>query len=172
MELNGVHYFTTLGEISATFVGLSALIMSFRHSAGGAMSPLYSWITLVFIQLGFIVTAGSLTPELLILCGVPASVLWRACSGGVGAAVALFAVTYPLRRSAVSGVRTPLYVWFDLVLLFGCVAALSANVFGAFPSMAPGLFAVGLTGVLFVAGLGYLHALSAMHEDSKRTIAQ
>ena len=62
-------YLLALAAISTTFVGFSALIMLFRQALGGGVTRLDSWITLVFVQLGFLVTAGSLGPPLLSLLG-------------------------------------------------------------------------------------------------------
>jgi hypothetical protein len=84
--------------ISTTFVGFSAIIMIFRPTAGGGLSPMDSWITLVFIEPGFLVTAGSLSASLLQLGGIPSSLVWRLCSRIVAAATAVFAARYPLRR--------------------------------------------------------------------------
>jgi hypothetical protein len=161
-------YLFALGAISTTFVGFSALIMIFRQTAGGGLSPLDSWITLVFIQLGFLVTAGSLAAPLLVLCGLAEPQVWRLCSGLLAAAIAVFAASYPARRHAVSGVRTPAFVWFDLLLLALCTAVLSANAAGRPIAPAAASYALGLTGVLFTAGVGYLHALGALHRETRR----
>ena len=164
--LAGAAYLATLASVSTTFVGFSALLMVFRQTVGGGLTRLDSWITLVFIQLGFLVTAGSLTPHVLWLCGVPEPWVWRACSAVLCALVAAFAVSYPARRHAVSRRGTPTYVWLDLVLLAACIGVLGANAWGWPGAPGPGGFAFGLTGVLFVAGLGYLHALGALHEQA------
>jgi len=161
-------YLYALGTISTTFVGFSAIIMIFRQTAGGGLSPLDSWITAVFIQLGFIVTAGSLSVPLLDLCGIPQATAWRLCSGIVGMLLVIFAASYPMRRRAVSGVPTPLFVWFDLLLLAVCIAALLGNAANIPVASNPGSFAAGLTGTLFTAGVGYLHALGSLHKEAKR----
>jgi hypothetical protein len=169
MDLAGSTYLFALGTIATTFVGFSALIMIFRQSAGGALSPLDSWITLVFIELGFIVTAASLAPPLLALCGMPADWVWRSCSGATAAIVAAFGITYPRRRQAASGTAAPYYVWINLLLLATSVAVFIANAAGAPFLAGAGGFALGLTGVLVVAGIGYLQALGALHQETRRT---
>src|ERR1051326_1468203 len=98
MDSQAVVYLYALGTISTTFVGFSAIIMIFRQTVGDGLSPLDSWITLVFIQLGFIVTAGSLSPPLLAICGVPPALAWRLSSAVLGAAATVFTATYPSRR--------------------------------------------------------------------------
>jgi hypothetical protein len=168
VDLAGAEYLYALGEISTTFVGFSALIMIFRQTVGGGLSPLDSWITLVFIQLGFIVTAGSLAPPVLALCGMPAPLVWRLCSVTVALVVAVFAATYVQRRRVVSGAAAPYYVWANLALLAMCVAVLLANAIGAPFAPNAGAFALGLTGTLFVGGIGYLNALGALHHERQR----
>jgi hypothetical protein len=151
-----------------TFVGFSAIIMIFRQTVGGSLSPLDSWITLVFVQLGFLVTAGSLSAPLLALCDATPTMVWRVCNAGVGLLVATFAASYPLRRRAVSGMPTPVFVWIDLLLLAICTIVLLGNAVGRPRAPNPASFSVGLTGMLFTAGLGYLHALSSLHKETKR----
>jgi hypothetical protein len=160
-------YLFALGAISTTFVGFSALILVFRQTAGGGLSKLDSWIAMVFVQLGFIVTAGSLVPPLMALCGIAEPVIWRTTSTAAGLVMGAFAVSYPARRRAVSGVATPPHVWIDLALLGASSLVLAANAAGwpAAPNAAA--FCIGLTGVLFVAGLGFLHALGVLHRDAR-----
>jgi hypothetical protein len=168
MDIPATNYLYALGAISTTFVGFSAIIMIFRQTVGGGLTPLDSWITLVFVQLGFLVTAGSLSAPLLALCGVPPTMVWRLCSGGVGLVVATFAASYPLRRRAVSRMPTPVFVWIDLLLLTICTIILLGNAVGRPLAANPASFSVGLTGMLFTAGVGYLHALSSLHKETKR----
>jgi hypothetical protein len=160
-------YLFALGAISTTFVGFSALILVFRQTVGGGLSKLDSWIALVFVQLGFIVTAGSLAPPLMLLCGAPPVLTWRLTSVGAGLVMGAFAITYPFRRYAASGVRMPLYVWIDLGLLALSTLVLVANAAGYPFAPNAGAFSVGLTGVLFVSGLGFLHALGALHREDR-----
>ena len=142
--------------------------MVFRQTAGGGLSPLDSWITLVFIQLGFIVTAGSLAAPLLALWAMPGEMIWRLCGGVAGMAVVVFSVSYPARRRAVSSVPTPLFVWIDLFLLMLCALALLLNAIGWPFTPNAAVYSAGLTGVLFIGGLGYLQALGNLHKETKR----
>ena len=91
--------FGVLATVSTTFVGFSALIMSFRQTIGGGSTRLDSWITLIFVQLGFIVTAGALSAPLLLLAGLPAAAVWRLCSGAAGLGSGVFAATAPRMNS-------------------------------------------------------------------------
>lgn len=168
MEISAATYLFALAGVSTTFAGFSAIIMIFRQAAGGYQSPQDTWITLVFIQLGFLVTAGSLSAPLLGLCGVPLNLIWQICSGIIGVVVAAFAASYPTRRRAVTGTRSPAFVWIDLILLAICAMALLSNAIGRPLAPNPGSFAFGLTGMLFTAGVGYLHALGSLHKETKR----
>jgi len=160
-------YLFALGTISTTFVGFSALILVFRQTAGGGLSQLDSWVAMVFVQLGFIVTAGSLVPALLALCGAPPALIWRGCSATAGAVMGVFALSYLPRRRRVSGRRAPAFVWIDVGLLSLATLVLIANAVG-YPAAPNGAaFSVGLTGVLFVAGIGFLHALGSLHRDAR-----
>jgi hypothetical protein len=166
MDLPGASYLLGLGEIAMTFVGFSSVIMVFRQTAGGRLSRLDSWITLIFVQLGFIVMAGALAPSVLSLCGWPPIVVWRACSAVVAVLISAFSISYPARRHAVSGVATPTYVWIDLALLAGCVIILIADAAGWPWTPGAGAYVVGLTGIMGVSALGYLNALGALHQQT------
>jgi hypothetical protein len=168
MELSTTSYLYGLGEISTTFVGFSAIIMIFRQTAGNNLSPLDCWITLVFIQLGFLVTAGSLSASLLAVCGMPSRVVWRPCSIIVGAIVAVFTASYPRRRQKVSATRAPVFVWIEMLLLSGCTIVLIGNAVGRPFSPNSARFCVGLTGILFIAGFGFLYALGGLHRETER----
>jgi len=167
MEVSPATYLFALAGVSTTFAGFSAIIMIFRQAAGGYQSPQDTWITLVFIQLGFLVAAGSLSAPLLGLCGVPPDMIWRICSGIIGVVVATFAASYPVRRRVVTGTRSPAFVWVDLILLAICAIVLLSNAIGRPLAPNPGSFTFGLTGMLFTAGVGYLHALGSLHRETK-----
>jgi hypothetical protein len=162
MEAAESTYLYALCATSTTFVGFSALIMLIRQSMGGGVSELEAWITRTFVQLGFKVTAGALSPAALALCHVRAIIIWRLCSAVLAADLFLFVVTYPSRRRTVARASAPLFVYVDLCLLLGACSVLASNAAGWSLEPNAGLYAIGLTSVLFVSGLGYLHALGAV----------
>jgi hypothetical protein len=163
MDVPSATYFHALGAIACTFSGLSALVMVFNQSDGHRPGRRESWLTLVFIELGFIVTAASLAPSLLALCGLSEDLIWRACSAVGGVAIAAFASTYPRRRrTAAPTVMLPLHTRLNLFALWPLVSVFIANAVGGFWRPGAGGFAVGLTGVLFVGGLGYVRALGTV----------
>jgi hypothetical protein len=165
-------YLYALASISTTFVGFSALIMMVRQALGDGLSELAAWITRTFVQLGFLVTADAMTPPLLALCGFSDDFIWRLCSGVIGAIMLIFVATYPTRRRAVAGRPAPVFVYLDLFLLFGPIRILALNVGGRNVTELPlgrdgGLYAAALTGVLFISGIGSLHALAALRPQSR-----
>jgi hypothetical protein len=155
-------YLYALCAASTTFVGFSALIMLLRQSTGGQVTELETWITRQFVQLGFKVTAGALSPAALALCHLRIAIIWRLCSAVIAWILLLFIVTYPSRRRRVAHASAPLFVYFDLSLLSVASAVLTSNAIGWPLQPNAGLYAVGLTSILFVSGLGYLHALGSV----------
>jgi TM2 domain-containing membrane protein YozV len=148
-----------LATIAASLVGFSALIMTVRQTLGHRFSKLEAWITRTFVQLGFMITAGALTPPLLALHGLREDLIWPICSTVLGALMLAFGVTYPGRRRAVSGQPVRAFVYLDLGLLCGSIALLVLNAAGWPFAPNAGFYATGLTTALFVSGLDYLHAL-------------
>jgi hypothetical protein len=167
MDLAGSSYLFTLATLSITFVGFSAILMMFRQTVGGDLSLFDSLVLRTFIQLGFIVTAGSMLPPLLALCGLTHHIVWRSASAIVAVAALLLAVTYPARRRAAAGARTPRRILVDLAALHGAVLVLLLDAAGVPAGPGAGLFAVGMTAMLAVAGIGYLHALEALYEQHR-----
>src|SRR5262245_22252276 len=100
MELPGANYLYALATISITFVGFSALLLVFRQTIGGKMTSYDSYFTLAFMQVGFIVTAGGLLPQLLAFFEMTHTSVWRASSAIMAIPVFLFVATTPRRRRA------------------------------------------------------------------------
>ena len=122
------------------------------------MSQLEILITRIFIQLGFMVTAGAMLPPLLALFELPPPLIWRISSLAAAIPSFLFAVTYPARRRAAS-VPTPLVIWPDVMVLLAALAVLVLNCAGIGIAPGPGPFAAALTVILFLSGWAYLQAL-------------
>jgi hypothetical protein len=162
MELLGSSYLYTLAALSVTFVGFSALVIVLRQTFGGALSKLDVLITRIFIQLGFLVAASAMLPPLFALFGLRQDLIWRTCSLCTAIPSFLFAVTYPARRRAASGVPTPLAIKVDVFLLAFAALVLAANGLGFAFEPGPGPFAGALTGILFISGWAYLQALNTL----------
>jgi hypothetical protein len=162
MDLAGSNYLYTLAALSVTFVGFSALVIVLRQTFGGELSKLDILITRLFIQLGFMVAASAMLPPLLALFQVPQSLIWRICSLCTAVPSFRFAVTYPARRRAASGVATPLAIWVDVFLLAFAALVLMCNGLGVVLAPTPGPFVGALTGILFISGWAYLQALNTL----------
>jgi len=162
MAFSASAYLFALATISVTFVGFSALVIILRQTIGGEMSRLDVLVTRIFIQLGFIVAAGALLPPLLMLFSLPPGLTWRISSIAAAVPSFLFAVTYPSRRHAASGARTPPAIWIDVLILLVAALVLAWNGVGIGLEPAPGLFAAGLTAILFLSGWAYLQALDTL----------
>ena len=162
MDLPGSTYLFTLAALSVTFVGFSALVVVLRQTFGGEMSKLDILITRIFIQLGFIVVAGAMLPPLLSLFALPDNLIWRIASIVPAIPTFIFAVTYPSRRQAASGVPTPGIVWLDVLVLVLASLALVCNAVGLGFQTGPGPYAAALTTILFLSGLAYLQALNTL----------
>ena len=165
MELPGATYLYTLATLSVTFVGFSALVILVRQAFGGELSKLEILITRIFIQLGFLVTAGSMLPPLLALFGWPESRIWRVASLVTSIPVFIFAVTYPSRRRRASGVATPIAIWADVIVLTAITIMLFFSAFGIGVRAGAGPYAGSLTFVLCIAGYAFLQALNLLLRD-------
>jgi hypothetical protein len=162
MAISASTYLFALATISVTFVGFSALVIILRQTIGGEMSRLDILITRIFIQLGFIVAAGAVLPPLLMLFSLPPSLTWRISSIAAAVPSLLFAVTYPSRRHAASGVRTPIVIWIDVLILLAAALILIWNAVGVGFEPSAGPFAAALTAILFLSGWAYLQALNIL----------
>jgi hypothetical protein len=162
MQSGAVSYLYTLATVSITFVGFSALVLILRQTLGGEMSNLDILIARIFIQLGFIVSAGSLIPPLLLLNHLSDDIVWRASSLATAIPTFLFASTYPSRRRAASGVKTPSSVWVDVVIALLLSVWLLCNAAGVIVVPSSGPYVAALTGILFLAGWAYLQALNTV----------
>ena len=155
-------YLYTLAAMSVAFVGFSSLVIVLRQTMGGEMSKLDTLITRTFIQVGFLVAGGALLPALLTLLHLGEMATWRLASAVTAVPVLVFALTYPVRRKAASGVRTPIMIWIDSLVILGCALLLGCNAVGVVVASGPGPYTAALTGVLFVSGWAYLQAVNTL----------
>src|SRR5215468_4975924 len=130
MELPGASYLYALATISVTFVGFSALLLVFRQTIGGKMTSYDSYFTLSFMQVGFIVTAGGLLPQLLALFEMSHTTVWRESSVIMAIPIFLFVATTPGRRRAATNEPIPFYVGLLLLLQFLAGIYLVLNAIG------------------------------------------
>ena len=158
-----VDYLLALATVAMTFSGFSALIMVLRQTSGGGMSKYDAFLTTMYIQAGFLVSAGALLAPMLAGTGwTDGTATWRVASAVVAIPAVLFLVTYPRRRRQASGARLPRFAAINYVLMLVAVAALLVDATG-WP-LAPrfGLYAGALTWVMFLTLNGYLQSLSVL----------
>jgi hypothetical protein len=80
LETPGLQLSLRLGDHLHHLVGFSALLLGFRQTIVGKMTNYDSYFTLSFIQAGFIVTAGGLSPQLLAFFEMVPNSVWRESS--------------------------------------------------------------------------------------------
>ena len=159
MELTGATYLYTLATLSITFAGFSTLFMILRQTLGGAMSKFDILLARNFLQLGFMAAIGSLLPPLLHLFSLHEHTVWRVASVASAISPLLAAVTYPSRRFAATGTRMPKIVWTVMAALYASAAVLLLNAIGKPLAPGPGLFALGVTIIVFTSFVAFLNAL-------------
>jgi hypothetical protein len=165
MELPGATFLYTLATVSITFVGFSTLFILIRQALGKTMSKFDILLTKNFLQLGFMVTFGSLLAPLLDLLQV--GNVWRIASAISAVPALVFVLTYPRRRAAAIPTTIPKEVWFDVSSVFVAGGMLLANALGWPWAPGVGLYAAGLTVILSISFLAFLHALDFLLEQPR-----
>jgi hypothetical protein len=167
MESAGITYLYTLATVSITFVGFSTLFILVRQTLGKTMSKFDMLLTRNFLQLGFMVAFGSLLAPLLMLLRIGDLTAWRIASLIAAVPAFIFALTYPRRRAAAVNTTVPKEVWFDVSAVFVAGVILLANAVGWPWAPDVDLYATGLTMILSISFLAFLHALDFLLEQPK-----
>jgi|GEM_PF-563319 len=160
MELVGATYLYTLATISITFVSFSTLFMILRQTLGGALSKFDLLLARNFLQLGFTAVICSLLPPLLSLFFLQEHTVWRFASAVSAIPPLLIATTYPARRFAATGTRMPKPVWIVLLALYVSSGVFLLNAAGRPLAPGPGLFALGVSIIIFNSFQAFLNALT------------
>jgi hypothetical protein len=160
MELPGTGYLLALAALAIAFIGFASLVIIFlRPATGGPLTRYDAFFTLSFVQLGFIITFGSLLPPLLSLYRLPEAVVWGWASGISTVPFALFLVATPIRRRLAVGSPPPTY--FHLVNSVHGIAllALVLTASGVAGEYRAAVYATAMTLILIASALAYLLAL-------------
>jgi hypothetical protein len=160
--LAGELFLYALATISITFVGFSALLIVFRQTMGGKLTPYDTYFTLSFIQIGFIVAAGSLLPTVAALYGIDHDAAWRVASGIVAPFLIWFVSSVPGRRRAATGKPVPAFIKASLTVQWGCALALVACAAGLAKGHGAPLYATALMLILISSFVAYLLALTVI----------
>src|SRR5215813_6961062 len=126
-------YLYTIATVGMTFAGLSVLTMILRQMLGGHMTKFDSFVARTWVELGFMITFGSILPPLLGLFEVSALVVWRISSGLMAIVLGWWALTFPRRRLVTNRTRLPISVidsspTIDLIALAPPGRAIAASV--------------------------------------------
>jgi hypothetical protein len=168
-------YLYTIATVGMTFAGLSVLTMILRQMLGGQMTKWDSFVSRVWIELGFMTTFGSVLPPLLMLFGPPAPTVWRISSGVMAVILGIWALMFPRRRLAVNPTRLPLQVIIYTAAMDIAALALAANAIVVRGELLAGVYAAAVTAILIGAGMLFLFAfvrwydatIGVGHEDPK-----
>jgi uncharacterized membrane protein YhaH (DUF805 family) len=165
MELQGSAYLYALATVSITFVGFSALLLVFRQTIGGRMTPYDAFFTLSFVQAGFIVAMGALLPPLLALYALGEETVWRISSAIAAALILAFVAAFPARRRRAAGSSAPIYVWILLAMQALAGLELASGAIGKPLGPQPASFAAAMTAMLVTSGIAFLAALSLVFRE-------
>ena len=171
MELAASGYLYTIALMAITFAGFSVLMMIFRQMLGGQLTKFDSFVTRIYIQLGFMTALGSILPPLLALFDIPASTNWRASSAVMAVILGWWALTFPRRRHAATSTNLPKPGWFFVTWLVFAALALAINAIIAPAERLVGIYAAAVTAILICAGMMFLFSLISLYEpplDVKR----
>jgi hypothetical protein len=103
-------YLYALATIAVTFVGFSTLLIVFRQTIGGKLTPYDVYFVLSFMQSGFLVAAGALLPPLVSLYGLGPEQVWRVASGIIAIPYIFFVISVPARRRRATGAPLPVFI--------------------------------------------------------------
>ncbi len=162
MEASG--YLYTIAAAGMSFAALSVLTMVVRQILGGQMTKFDTFVARTWVQLGFIVTFGSILPPLLGLFGIPAPLVWRISSGVMAIILGLWALTFPHRRQATNASRLPIQVIIFSAAMDLIALALAANAIALPIERLTGVYAASVTGILVSAALLFLFAFARWYD--------
>jgi hypothetical protein len=154
MEASG--YLYTIAAVGMSFAGLSVLTMILRQILGGQMTKFDSFVSRTWVQLGFMITFGSILPPLLALFEVSTLMVWRISSGLMAIILGCWALTFPRRRHATNPTRLPIQVIIFVVAMDLVALALAANAITVPVERLQGVYAAAVTLILLGAALLFL----------------
>jgi hypothetical protein len=120
-------YLYTLATVGMSFAGLSVLTMILGQMLGGQMNKFDGFVARSWVQLGFMITFGSILPPLLGLFEVSTPMVWRISSGLMAIILGSWALTFPRRRHATKASRLPMPVVIFCAAMDLVALALAAN---------------------------------------------
>jgi hypothetical protein len=157
-------YLYTMAAVGMSFAGLSVLTMILGQMLGGQMNKFDGFVARSWVQLGFMITFGSVLPPLLGLLEVPTPMVWRISSGLMATILGFWALTFPRRRHAAKATRLPIPVIIFCAAMDLVALALAANAIVVPLERLPGVYAASVTAILVGAALLFLFAFVHWYE--------
>jgi hypothetical protein len=162
MDASG--YLYAMAAVGMSFAGLSVLTMILGQMLGGQMNKFDGFVARSWVQLGFMITFGSILPPLLILFEIPTPVVWRISSGVMAVILGWWALTFPRRRHAAKSTPLPMPVIIFCAAMDLVALALAANAAAAPAGRLPGVYAASITAILIGAAMLFLFAFVHWYE--------
>jgi hypothetical protein len=153
-----------MAAVGMSFAGLSVLTMILGQMLGGQMNKFDGFVARSWVQLGFMITFGSMLPPLLGLFEVSTPVVWRISSGLMAIILGWWALTFPRRRHAAKSTRLPIPVIIFCAAMDFVALALAANAVAVPVERLPGVYAAAVTAILVGAGMLFLFAFVHWYE--------
>jgi hypothetical protein len=152
-------YLYTMAAVGMSFAGLSVLTMILRQMLGGQMTKFDSFVARTWVQLGFMITFGSILPPLLALFEVSTLMVWRISSGLMAIILGCWALTFPRRRHATNRTRLPIQVIIFAAAVDFIALALAANAITVPVERLSGVYAASVTAILIGAAMLFLFTI-------------
>jgi hypothetical protein len=158
-------YLYTMATVGMSFAGLSVLTMILRQMLGGRMTKFDSFVARTWVQLGFMITLGSIVPPLLALFEVSTLMIWRISSGLMAIILGCWALTFPRRRYATNTRRLPIPVIIFSAAMDLIALVLAANAITVPVERLSGVYAAAVTAILIGAAMLFLFAFVHWYDD-------
>ena len=157
-------YLYAIAAVGMSFAALSVLTMVLRQILGGQMTRFDTFVARSWVQLGFMITLGSILPPLLLLLEVPTPLVWQISSGLMAIILGCWALTFPRRRQATNPTRLPMPVIIFCMAMDLVALALAANAMVVPLERLPGVYAAAVTGILIGAAMLFLFAFAHWYD--------
>jgi len=157
-------YLYAMAAVGMSFAGLSVLTMILGQMLGGQMTKFDSFVARSWVQLGFMITFGSILPPLLALFEVSTLTVWRISSGAMAIILGYWALTFPRRRHATKSSRLPVQVIIFCAAMDLVALALAANAIVVPAGRLPGVYAASVTAILIGAAMLFLFTFVHWYE--------
>jgi membrane associated rhomboid family serine protease len=128
------------------------------------MTRFDTFVARSWIQLGFMVTFGSILQPLLGLFDIPTSMVWRISSRVMAIMLGSWALTFPRRRYATNPVPLPVPVMIFVVAMAVFAFALAANAIAGPAEHLHAVYSASVTGILVDAAMWFLFACAHWYD--------